>query len=286
MTKLEKIEEILREYDNGVDASIDALDILEGIKNVMNDPCFPENNIKDNDNILRIKTSAGELCAFVGTDEFNPSVGIYLMPEGGDGSIIDLAYAEVKGDECREKDEGEQDVSLYTFADPWTEDYTAKNIIKRADVVKALELDIIDYKEISNGISKLQTSLSDEKFRKETPWISEEKCSVISYNASEGDGMSHFRIDLKEGSIDVSTGSNGYILTDAGKGGEYMKEEVLFAVAKAVKDATQKECYPRSGVEAWSWKGVLTAEHITELENMGKPEKKIKEKEKAYGIEK
>lgn len=296
MTKLEKIREILREYENGADSSVDTSVILSGITNVLNDPIFTEHETDKmrGCDIMRKETPAGELCALVSADPDNPAVGIYLIPKDGDGTIIDLAYAEVKGEELMEiHNERErekltaEDVCLYTYADPYTEDYTQRNIIKRDDVVKALELDTdnekgtitmenVNYKEISDCISKLQISLSDEKFRKETPWIKEDNCSVISYNASNGNGMSHFRIDLREGSVDVSSGNGGYVLTSNGKDGVAMSEDTLFAVAKAVKDATEKECYPCSGEEPWSWKGILTDEHIAELEDMGKADKKTK----------
>lgn len=298
MTKLEKIREILREYENGTDSSVDAQNILKGINNVLDDPTFTEHETDEmrGYDVMRKETPAGELCAFVSGDPDNPAVGIYLTPKGGDGEIIDLAYAEVKGEELmeihnendREREKlTAEDVCLYTYADPYTEDFTQRNIIKRDDIVKALELDTdnekgtitmenVNYKEISDCISKLQISLSDEKFRKETPWIKEDNCSVISYNASNGNGMSHFRIDLKEGSVDVGSGNGGYVLTSSGKDGAAMSEDTLFAVAKAVKDATEKECYPRSGEEPWSWKGILTDEHIAELEDMGKADKKVK----------
>lgn len=42
MTKIEKIREIIREYENGCDSAIEELDILEGIKNVLDDPTFTE----------------------------------------------------------------------------------------------------------------------------------------------------------------------------------------------------------------------------------------------------
>ena len=91
---------------------------------------------------------------------------------------------------------------------------------------------------------------------------------IANCNVAEDDGISHFRIDLKEGSVDAKTGGNGYVLTCLGKDGDYMKEETLFAVAKTLKALTGKECYPRSGDEPWSWKGILTEEHIAELEKM------------------
>lgn len=148
MTKLDKIEEIIREYENGVDSSIDASDILEGIKNVLDDPTFTKEapNYANANDTFRIDSPAGELCAYVGADIDNPSVGIYLMPKNGDGTIVDLAYAEVKGKELTDisKEQGEdigyEDVSLYTYADPYTEDYTQKNVIKRQDVIAALEI--------------------------------------------------------------------------------------------------------------------------------------------------
>ena len=150
MTKLDKIEEIIREYENGVDSSIDASDILEGIKNVLDDPIFTIETSESHDSeseTLRIDSPAGELCAYVGADPDNPAVGIYLMPKDGNGTIVDLAYAEVKGKELTDisKEQGEdigyEDVSLYTYADPYTEEFTQKNVVKRNDIVKALEID-------------------------------------------------------------------------------------------------------------------------------------------------
>ena len=116
----------------------------------------------------------------------------------------------------------------------------------------------VSYKEISDCIRKLQNSISaDEIFKKETPLVKGSDCTVVALNASDGDGMSHFRVDINEGSVDVSSGGGGYILTSIGKNGEAMKEETEYAIAKAIKDATGKECYPRSGCEPWSWKGIL-----------------------------
>lgn len=149
MTKLDKIEEIIREYENGANDSISASDILEGIKNVLDDPIFTIETSESHYNeseTLRIDSPAGELCAYVGADPDNPAVGIYFMPKDGDGTIVDLAYAEVKGKELTDisKEQGEdigyEDVSLYTYADPYSEEYTQKNIIKRQDVIEALEI--------------------------------------------------------------------------------------------------------------------------------------------------
>ena len=150
MTKLEKIEEILREYENGLDSALDALDILEGIKTVIDAPDISY------DIEVKADSPAGELIAYAGHDPENPSVGIYFAPKGGDGAICDLALAEVKGKELADiaKEQGEdiglKDISLYTYADPYTEDYTHKNIIKRKDVEEALGLE--KQKESKEGI--------------------------------------------------------------------------------------------------------------------------------------
>ena len=143
MTKLEKIDEILREYDSGAD--VDAEDVLNGIRNVLDDDRTYEKEHSASDALgsaVRIETPAGELCAYIGSDETNPSVGIYLVPKGSDGEIIDLAYAEVKGEELAKEDGVSlEDVSLYTYADPYHDNCTQKNVIKRSDVVKALEIE-------------------------------------------------------------------------------------------------------------------------------------------------
>lgn len=150
MTKIEKIEEIIREYENGVDSAINAIDILEGIKNVLDDPTFTEHETdeKRGCGILRTETPAGELRVYISPDPDNPAVGIWLAPKGGDGRIIDLAYAEVKGEELMEiHNERErekltaEDVCLYTYADPYSEEFTQRNIIKREEIVQALEIE-------------------------------------------------------------------------------------------------------------------------------------------------
>lgn len=133
MTKFEAIKELLKKYEDGLDSAMDALDILEDMQQVMNDPAYTEE--------LHINSPAGELYAYVSPDKDNPSVGIYMIPKDSDGTLIDLAYAEVKGKELADIDKtGYEDVSLYTYADPYAEDFTAKNIIKRDDVVSALEI--------------------------------------------------------------------------------------------------------------------------------------------------
>ena len=262
MNKIEKIEEIIREYENGCDSSIDALDILEGIKNVIDDPTFT--------NEIYTETPAGKLCACINSDPHCPSVSMYLMPKSSD-TILDLAYAEVKGEELMEAfNESEdvklapEDVCLYTYADPFVEEYTQRSIIKREDVIKALEIETVDYEEISSSISKLLSGKTDI--------IKASNHTVKSlYNGN------CYVIELKKCSMFATTGGDGYILSCAGD----VNEEIEFAVAKALQDATKKPCYPRSGDEPWSWKGILTEEHITELEKdikepeQMKPEQKI-----------
>ena len=133
MTKLEKIAEIIREYSNGAEEDVTAEDVLEGIRTVLDDT----KNFEDE---IRVETDAGTLIGYKGTDPGNPSVGIMLKPKGEDFEF-DLAYAEVKGEELRNVEnstEEEGDVTLYTYGDVFTEDYTSKAIIRRKAVIEQI----------------------------------------------------------------------------------------------------------------------------------------------------
>lgn len=138
MTKTEKIAEIIREYENGIDKSIDASDILEGIKNVLDAP------ERDYDRTMSVITPAGELCAAVTADTYTPGVVIYLRPKDATCEI-NLAYAEVKSKELADiycekgKNIGYEDVSLYAYGDPRDEDFTYSAIIKRAEVLDVIK---------------------------------------------------------------------------------------------------------------------------------------------------
>ena len=274
MNKIEKIEEIIREYNNGAE-KVSAEKIIEGISNVLDD-----DRSYDNNDTLTVSTPAGNLCAYVGVDNDNPSVGLYLVPKGSDGAIVDLSYVEVKGEELmkaynKSKKSGEkitaEDVCLYTYADPYIEDFTQRNIIKRDDIVKALEIEET-WQSIGETIIECAHQIKEsEEFKKNTPWIKGRDCTVISLNASDGDGMSHFRIDIQGGSVFAKGDKkSGYILNSVNE----VSENTLFNVAMAVRYATGGEVFPISGIEPLSWKGTLTDEHIKELEKHFKPKTK------------
>lgn len=71
-----------------------------------------------------------------------------LKPEGY-GCEIDIAYAEVKYKELVNAGKGRnvlptdgagtEDVCIYTYDDPYSEEYRHSAVIRRSDVVKALE---------------------------------------------------------------------------------------------------------------------------------------------------
>ncbi len=278
MNKLEKIEEIIREYNNGGE-EISAEEIIKSIGNVLDD----DRTYGTNDT-LTVSTPAGDLCAYIGGDKDNPSVGLYLIPEGSDGAIVDLSYVEVKGEELMKaynesNKNGEkitaEDVCLYTYADPYTEDFTQKNIIKRDDIAKALEIEE-NWQSMGETIIECAHQITEnEDFRKNTPWIKGRDCTVISLNASDGDGMSHFRIDIKGGSVFAKGDKeSGYILNSVNE----ISENTLFNVAMAVRYATGAEVFPISGIEPMSWKGELSDEHIKKLEEHFKPKTKENKK--------
>ena len=48
----------------------------------------------------------------------------------------------------------------------------------------------------------------------------------------------------------------------------YIEENTLFLIIKAIQSVMGVKCYPHSGDEPWSWKGILTDEHIDELNSV------------------
>lgn len=94
--------------------------------------------------MMRVETAAGTIKVYKNTDPGAPGVTVMLQPKGTDYEI-DLACVEVKENpEYRVDDEGEGDVSVYMYGNPYTEDYSMKAVIKRKDVVKALEIEEVE----------------------------------------------------------------------------------------------------------------------------------------------
>lgn len=92
---------------------------------------------------ITVDTPAGKLVAYgnVGT---TPGVGITLLPKDSDGYEIDLALAETKTEELlddRDDREKLDSVFVYTYGNPYSEDYTNKHIITRESIKNALEIE-------------------------------------------------------------------------------------------------------------------------------------------------
>lgn len=91
---------------------------------------------------MEIKTSAGTICVYENADPGAPGCTVMFRPNGSGGYEIDLACIEVKENpEYQHNGETEEDVCVYMYADPYIEDFTHKFVIKREDVVKALEIE-------------------------------------------------------------------------------------------------------------------------------------------------
>ena len=86
---------------------------------------------------FKVSTPAGNLVAYKGTDPDNPSVGVMLELKKS-GSWIDLLYVETKSSELREEGETADDIFIYVYDDPTTDDYRHKYVIK-GDLIKAIE---------------------------------------------------------------------------------------------------------------------------------------------------
>jgi hypothetical protein len=82
---------------------------------------------------VRVPVSGGVLLAAAGTDPNYPGLSVCL--ELKDGQLIDLCY-------CEGKPDGESgDISLYTYEDVKTEDYTHKHVFRAKEIRDALHVD-------------------------------------------------------------------------------------------------------------------------------------------------
>ncbi len=90
---------------------------------------------------IEIYTSAGVLKAFDIQDPDNPGIAVMLQPAGSDDDI-DLSYVTVyeNPELATGMNERPVDVAIMTYGDPYSEDYTSKDIIRREDVVESLEI--------------------------------------------------------------------------------------------------------------------------------------------------
>ena len=84
-------------------------------------------------NTIKVKTKAGTLVATVSNDPNYPGIFIGLIPNGTD-CWIDLVGAEAHPDE-------NGDVRLYAWTNPYTDCVSDEHVIKREDIVKAMEIE-------------------------------------------------------------------------------------------------------------------------------------------------
>lgn len=79
---------------------------------------------------LSTGVNGGSLVASVSRDVDYPSIGICYQTE--DGDLLDIAVAECK------RESGNQNIDVYVFEDVYTEDYTRKFTLKKADIDEAM----------------------------------------------------------------------------------------------------------------------------------------------------
>ena len=92
--------------------------------------------------MIEVCTSAGVLRAYRSTDPGQPGICVTLQPAGYDCEI-DMSYVSVYEDPEYMTSDGERpvDVSIMTYGDAYSEDYTNKVLIRREDVMAALGSD-------------------------------------------------------------------------------------------------------------------------------------------------
>ena len=90
---------------------------------------------------MEIKTSAGTIVVYENSDPGAPGVSVMLRPDD-ENVAFDLAYIEVK-ENANYRDEEDyadpEDVYVYMYGDPYTDEYTDRVIIRRKDILKAIE---------------------------------------------------------------------------------------------------------------------------------------------------
>lgn len=94
---------------------------------------------------LKVHTSAGVLKAYRTNDPGQPGICVMLEPAGFD-TEIDMAFVSVYEDPGYAT-EGERpvDVAIMCYADPGSEDYTSKDIVKRENICQALQ-ETVEYR--------------------------------------------------------------------------------------------------------------------------------------------
>ncbi|MBO4847292.1 MAG: hypothetical protein IKS48_01500 [Eubacterium sp.] len=87
---------------------------------------------------ISVETTAGTISAYADRDGQIPGIGVLFTPKDFDEEI-DVCGARVYQEkEISTDDADPQDLAIFTYADPYTEDYTSKNIIKRSSFEEAL----------------------------------------------------------------------------------------------------------------------------------------------------
>lgn len=91
---------------------------------------------------LEVMTTAGTLKAYKNPDPGRPGICVMLQPKGSTEEI-DVSFVHVCEDAGYQSKDEEQpeDVVVMTYADPYDEDYSSKDILHREDIVNALSID-------------------------------------------------------------------------------------------------------------------------------------------------
>ena len=75
---------------------------------------------------------------FVGNSDYGPQAGVVYVSK--DGDLLDLAMAEQKqGEYARQDGESGEDITIYSYGNPFSEDYTSKDSISKVDIDYALK---------------------------------------------------------------------------------------------------------------------------------------------------
>ncbi len=81
--------------------------------------------------------SGDYLEAHVGSSDYGPQAGVVYVSK--DEDLLDLVLAEQKqGEYAKQDKESGEDISIYSFGNPFSEDYTSKDLIRKDVLDEAL----------------------------------------------------------------------------------------------------------------------------------------------------
>ena len=119
---------------------------------------------------MEIPTAAGVMRAYRSADPGQPGISVVFQPAGYEEEI-DLAYTSVYEDESYQTEDKERpvDVVIMAYGDPYNEDYTSKDILRREDVMSALSDFMLSPSQVADNWRKIVLIFDESRDKGENP---------------------------------------------------------------------------------------------------------------------